>query len=152
MRIRGARREDLDGIRALLAENDLPFSDVSAGLLDGFVVIEDASRALVGNVGLERFGCNALLRSLAVAPIVRKTGLGSLLLANAEDLARASRISELWLLTTTATEFFRRACYAEVDRQRAPAEIQASTQFVQLCPDSAVCMGKVLTPPGSKIL
>jgi hypothetical protein len=51
----------------LLAENDLPFSDVSARLLDGFVVIEDASRALVGNVGLERFGCNALLRSLAMA-------------------------------------------------------------------------------------
>ena len=66
MKIRAARSNDLDAIRALLAENGLPASDVNAVLLNDFVVAEGAGAALVGSVELERFGRNALLRSLAV--------------------------------------------------------------------------------------
>jgi amino-acid N-acetyltransferase len=66
------------------------------------------------------------------------------LLAHAEDLASASGISELWLLTTTATDFFPRAGYVAVNRGRASSGLQASMQFAQLCPASAVCMMKML--------
>ena len=144
MKIPAARRNDLDAIRALLAENDLPTSDVDASLLNDFLVAEDASGALVGSIGLERFGSTALLRSLAVAQTARNGGLGSNLLSQAESLARESGVSELWLLTTTAADFFRRAGYAEVDRSRASAELQSSTQFAELCPATAVCMKKRL--------
>ncbi|MHB9837987.1 GNAT family N-acetyltransferase [Paraburkholderia terrae] len=99
---------------------------------------------MVGSVGLERFGANALLRSLAVAQTARNAELGGRLLAHAEDLARASRISELWLLTTTAADFFLRRGYAAVNRSSASAELQASTQFAQLCPASVACMKKTL--------
>jgi amino-acid N-acetyltransferase len=101
---------------------------------------------MVGSVGLERFGRKGLLRSLVVARTARDVGIGGQLLTHAENLARASGISELWLLTTTAAPFFRRAGYAEGDRSRAPKELQGSTQFAQLYPASADCMAKLLDP------
>ena len=146
MKIRAARSDDLDAIKALLAENGLPASDVTPDLLRDFAVAEDADGSVLGSVGLERFGTEALLRSLAVAQTARNAGLGGRLVTHAEDLARAYGISELWLLTTTAAPFFRRAGYAKGDRSRAPKELQGSTQFAQLCPASADCMAKHLDP------
>jgi amino-acid N-acetyltransferase len=74
MRIRAARSEDLDAIKALLAENELPASDITADLLTYFAVAEDADGSVVGSVGLERFGNSALLHSLAVAQTLRSAG------------------------------------------------------------------------------
>lgn len=144
MNIRAARSDDLGAIKALLAENELLSADIIEDLLIDFAVAEDADGAVVGSVGLERFGANALLRSLAVVQSARNAGLGGRLLAYADDLARASSIAELWLLTTTATDFFLRCGYATVNRSSATAELQASTQFAKLCPASAVCMRKTL--------
>jgi amino-acid N-acetyltransferase len=144
MNIRAARSDDLGAIKALLAENELPVADVDAALLVDFLVAEDAGGKIVGSVGLERFGHSALLRSLATARKARKAGLGTRLLAHAELMARASDVSELWLLTTTAAGFFRRAGYADVDRGTASADVQASAQFAELCPASAVCLTKRL--------
>ncbi|WP_408355138.1 GNAT family N-acetyltransferase [Paraburkholderia sp. RL18-103-BIB-C] len=75
-----------------------------------------------------------------VASNAREKGLGRQLLAYAENIARADDISELWLLTTTAAEFFQRAGYIVADRSTAPAEIRASTQFAMLCPESGICL------------
>ncbi|WP_333973465.1 hypothetical protein [Burkholderia cepacia] len=74
MNIREAQPNDLDSIRKLLEENQLPIADVTAPLLDDFLVA--VGPGLVGVVGLERFGSNALLRSLVVAGDGRSRGLG----------------------------------------------------------------------------
>ncbi|MFM0034001.1 arsenic resistance N-acetyltransferase ArsN2 [Paraburkholderia strydomiana] len=144
MNIRAARSENLDAIKALLAQNELPVADINLALLVDFLVAEDVDGKIVGSVGLERFGRSALLRSLVTAGTVRKEGLGKRLLAHAELMARASDVSDLWLLTTTAAGFFRRAGYWEVNRSDACPELQASKQFALLCPASAVCMKKEL--------
>ncbi|MFM0508542.1 arsenic resistance N-acetyltransferase ArsN2 [Paraburkholderia sp. RL17-373-BIF-A] len=145
MKIRTARPEDLDAIRVLLTENALPSSDISHELLRDFAVMEGDGGFVVGSVGLERHDANALLRSLAVAQTVRNAGLGGRLLAHVEGLARDRGISELWLLTTAASDFFRRKGYVDVTRSTAPAKLQATTQFAQLCPASAVCMRKIVS-------
>jgi len=142
MKIRAARSDDLDVIKALLAENELPGTDVRAALLSDFLVAEDASGAVVGSVGLERFGQSALLRSLCVARHVRNAGLGTTLLSCAEATARSAGVFELWLLTTSAAGFFRSMEYVEADRSSAPAEVGQSPQFAQLCPASASCLKK----------
>jgi amino-acid N-acetyltransferase len=144
MKIRAARSDDIVSIRALLAENELPVADVDAALIVDFLVAEDARGKIVGSVGLECFGRCALLRSLVVANHARNAGLGGRLLAHAENLARASGVSELWLLTTTAVDLLLRAGYTIVERDIAPADLHASTQFSQLCPASAVCFKKAL--------
>ncbi|RDK01476.1 GNAT family N-acetyltransferase [Paraburkholderia lacunae] len=144
MKIRTARSDDLEAVKAMLTENDLPASDITEDLLSDFAVAEDVDGSVVGCVGLERFGAIALLRSLTVGGTARNAGLGSRLRAHAEDLARANEISELWLLTTTAADFFARAGYVVTNRGRAPAELQASKQFAHLCPATAVCLKKSL--------
>ncbi|MFL9908318.1 arsenic resistance N-acetyltransferase ArsN2 [Paraburkholderia sp. RL17-337-BIB-A] len=146
MKIRAARPEDLDAIIVLLTENALPASDISHELLCDFAVAEGDGGFVVGSVGVERYDSNALLRSLAVAQTARNAALGSLLLAHAEGLALDRAISELWLLTTTTSDFFRRKDYLDVARSTAPANLQATTQFTQLCPASAVCMRKIIRP------
>ncbi|MDR6419961.1 amino-acid N-acetyltransferase [Paraburkholderia phenoliruptrix] len=146
MKIRPARPEDRDAINVLLTEHGLPASDITHEMLRDFVVAEGEGGFVVGSVGLERYDSNALLRSLAVAPTVRNAGMGSQLLAHAESLARDKGILELWLLTTTAPEFFRRKDYVDVKRSTAPAKLQATTQFAQLCPARAVCMRKIIFP------
>lgn len=42
MKIRCARSEDLDGIKALLAEDQLPVAEVTDDMLHDFAVTEDA--------------------------------------------------------------------------------------------------------------
>ncbi|MDT8840215.1 arsenic resistance N-acetyltransferase ArsN2 [Paraburkholderia fungorum] len=144
MKIRAARSDDLDAIKALLAENGLPVSDITADLLGDFAVAEDAGGSLVGSVGLELHGPDALVRSLAVARTARSAGLGSRLLAQVEQVARTKSVSDLWLLTMTASEFFGRAGYSVVHRSNAPAALRASHQFAELCAATAVCMQKKL--------
>ena len=103
MKIRTVRSDDLDAVKTLLAENELPIADVDAALLVDFLVAEDANGRIVGSVGLERFGRSALLRSLCVARQVRNVGFGTTLLSYAEAAARSAGVLELWLLTTSVS-------------------------------------------------
>lgn len=137
---------DVSSVNGSLTENGLPASDITPELLRDFAVAEGEDGFVVGSVGLQTYDSHALLRSLTVAPSVRNAGMGSHLLAHAESLARHRRISELWLLTTTASDFFRQKDYLEVTRSTAPAKLQATTQFAQLCTASAVCMRKIISP------
>ena len=130
-----------DTARALLREAGLPVDDLVApvgvqlsGVFDG--------DALVGVVGLERAGDDALLRSLAIAPDRRGTGLARALVASAEREAATQGVRCLYLLTTTAAEFFERLGYRRIARSDAPPAIAATPQFAALCPASSTCMAK----------
>ncbi|MFL9955477.1 arsenic resistance N-acetyltransferase ArsN2 [Paraburkholderia nemoris] len=112
--------------------------------MNDFWVTENAAGTLVGSIGLERHGQNALLRSLAVAHPARNAGIGAALVAHAERMAGANGITQLWLLTTTAAQFFQRKGYEMVDRSRAPVELQSSSQFAVLCPATAALLAKTL--------
>lgn len=144
MKIRPANSEDLGAIIALLRENALPASDITAGLLSEFLVAEDTDGALVGSVAVERFGSTGLLRSLAVRPPARSSGLGSSLLSHAQTQARERGVRQLWLLTTTAAGFFKVKGYVAENRSAAAPEMQASAQFAELCPSTAICISKTL--------
>jgi amino-acid N-acetyltransferase len=127
----------------LLAACELPYQDITAAHLKHYLGKHDGG-ALVGVVGLELCGDDALLRSLAVAEPCRGRGLGSDLLSSAEQRAHAQGVQTLYLLTTTASRFFAAHGFREIDRATAPAAVQETTEFQTLCPDSAVCMVKRL--------
>lgn len=125
----------------LLAACALPISDMdSCVALRLFSAYEGA--ALAGVVGLEMHGRLALLRSLAVAPGRRGTGLGKRLVAYAEKHAAEDGIESLYLLTTTAAPFFEKLGYETASRADAPPAIRATAQFSGLCPDSSSFMVK----------
>ncbi len=139
----------LDDVCKLLDASGLPTSDIDAQARKDFLLAIDDNGALMGVVGLEKYASHGLLRSLAVHPKARNCGLGKELVARAESSARASGIESLYLLTTTAENFFRRLNYSLTSRSNVPREIVQTAEFAHLCPDSAVCLCKSLAWTGT---
>jgi N-acetylglutamate synthase-like GNAT family acetyltransferase len=86
----------------------------------------------------------ALLRSIVVPRAKRRHGLGTDMLAGLIGAARKSGAREVWLLTTTAEGFFAANGFERVVRTD-PAAIAATSQFKDICPDTAALMRLVLT-------
>lgn len=137
-----ADAEDLDYVEALLEAYGLPHQDVRTKPECFFVACADGERVGVG--GLETHGSNGLLRSVAIAEPHRGRGYGSALCEALEDYARENGVETLYLLTTTASEFFRQRGYDAISRADAPSRIRQTTEFADLCPDSAICMEREL--------
>jgi amino-acid N-acetyltransferase len=138
MRLRGAETRDLPAVERLLAEAALPLVGVREGLGD-FIVAEEGG-AIVGVVGLEVRGGYGLLRSAAVQSGHRGRGLGGALVGQVIAAARARRLHALYLLTTTAAEYFPAFGFTVVDRAGAPPEMQGTDEFARACDATAVAM------------
>ncbi len=130
--------QDLPAVLALLAENDLP----AAGLAEhgDVMVVARAEGQVVGSAALELYGDQALLRSVAVAHGRRGQGLGRDLVRAALNLARDCGVTDVYLLTTTAAEFFPRLGFERIARPAVATPVQASIEFRSACPASAVAM------------
>lgn len=138
MNLRALTPDDMPAARELLAASDLPTDDLddpSISLVGAF-----ANASLVGVVGLQTCGSVGLLRSLAVVPQRRGDGVARALCEHVFDLAAARTLPTLWLLTTTAKDYFTRHAFEAVPRDEAPDAIRATAQFSSLCPSSAHVM------------
>lgn len=71
---------------------------------------------------------------------MRGVGVGSAICEHLEREARTAGLGRLWLLTTTAADFFAARGYERVDRSAASERIQATTEFADLCPNTATCL------------
>jgi len=111
--------------------------------LEGFVIAESAGE-LIGVAGLERYGPAGLLRSVAVRPEARKAGVGGALVDRILTDAAASGLGDIFLLTTTAEDYFPRHGFHRVARDAVPEPVQASVEFQDACPSSAVVMHRQL--------
>lgn len=131
---------DRPAIESLLVAADLPHQDFAAHL-EHFRVAREAGR-LVGAVGLEVHGKTGLLRSLVVDPSQRGRGLGLALTEDILAYARELDLQQVYLLTTTAADFFPKFGFTRCQRDDAPEEIRATEEFASLCPSTAVCMVK----------
>jgi amino-acid N-acetyltransferase len=121
-----------------LLTDDLPES------LENFVVATDAE-GVIGVAGLEVYGQYGLLRSVAVRADKRDRGIAKELIKEIEALATGKGLTELFLLTETASVYFGRKGYEQISRAEVPAEVQASSEFSYACPQSAIVMKKKLT-------
>jgi amino-acid N-acetyltransferase len=142
------KRHEAPMVVGLLAAAGLPVADVDDSVLAGFLVAHDEAGRVLGAVGLETRGPDGLLRSLVVDPAARGRRLGDDLVAAAEEQARRHGVRTLYLLTTTAADYFPRLGYAVGDRGAAPPAIAATGEFAALCPASAVMLVKALDGAG----
>jgi N-acetylglutamate synthase-like GNAT family acetyltransferase len=133
----------LDDVRRLLDGAGLPSADVDEALLEHFLAGR-MEGALAGIVGLEICGRDALVRSLVVDHDARRTGVGRALVAEAERRAGTLGMDTLYLLTTTAADYFRALGYNDCPRAAAPAAVRASREFSSLCPADAAFLCKRL--------
>ena len=138
MNLRTADARDLPAIEALLTRHALPVVGVREGLA-GFTVAEE-NGALIGVIGLEIHGAYGLLRSAAVEPAWQGKGIGRGLVARVMAAARSRRLRALYLLTTTAAEYFPAFGFALTDRGAAPEEMQRTAEFAGACDATAVAM------------
>jgi N-acetylglutamate synthase-like GNAT family acetyltransferase len=137
------RAGELAALKAALARAKLPTEDIEApGHL--FWRFESSDEVPVGFGGLELHGEDALLRSLVTLPPVRGRGVGAAMVAALEFEARLHGCRSLWLITTTAVDFFARLGYARCERAVVPPAIRETTEFAELCPASADVLMKAL--------
>jgi len=141
-RVERARTEDVDGVLALLTEQDLPLDGLREHVRSLLVVRKDGR--IVGSAALEMYTDGALLRSVAVAHELRGRGLGRELTNAAIELARGQRVSAVYLLTTTADQYFPKFGFERIARADVPVTVQASIEFQSACPASAIVMRKRL--------
>ena len=142
--LRRAGPEDRAAVEQLLTALDLPRDGVAAWI-ERFWVAEAAGR-IVAVAGTELYADGALLRSVAVVPAWRGSGLGRTLVERALDAAQASGTRDAYLLTTTAERYFPRLGFEPVTREDVPASVRESVEFRSACPASAVVMRKRLDP------
>jgi len=134
-----ATLRDMDAVRRLLVEAELP----TAGLLDQFpsaYALAWHSGEVVGVAGLETYGTAGLLRSVVVAPARRHGGTGRALVTDRLAVARLRGLGAVYLLTTTAADYFRRLGFSTARREEVPAELGASPEVSSACPASATCL------------
>lgn len=132
----------LSYVETLLEENGLPSADVRTKPGRFYVGFHGDDRIGIG--GIEIYGTDGLLRSVVVERSERGNGFGAAICDALEAEARAGGVDALYLLTTTAPEFFATRGYAEIERTDAPAPIRQTTEFKDLCPATAICMKKSL--------
>ena len=131
-----------ESIIALLTAEKLPAADLPDPL-ENFAVSKNGDD-IIGVIGLEMYGDYALLRSLAVNNNFRNQGIANELLQHIEKLAAAKKLKAIYLLTETAPGYFTRKGYQTITRADVPAEVQQSSEFSHVCPQSAIVMRKSL--------
>lgn len=130
--------ESFEAFRSLLKASNLPADDLNfkRDLLVGYY----EGNALVGTGGLEIHGPYALLRSLSVKMGIRGKSVGTTITEYLLNEAKKKKLRSIYLLTETAGNFFRKKGFTDVRRDQVPEEIKATTEFSQVCADTAVVM------------
>lgn len=130
--------------QAALAMASLPIEDLDAAAGRYFAVRGPNGEPLAFG-GYDTLGDGlALLRSIVVLGPVRGQGLGIALVSALAGIARDEGVSGLYLITTSASEFFAKLGFAPVCRADLPAAVKATRQCSGLCPDSATVMFQAL--------
>lgn len=125
----------------LLQENRLPVEDLDNSK-PLFALIRDKEILAAG--GLEEFGDCALLRSVVVPDAHKGKGFGKAITSCLEIYASLKNIASLFLLTTTAKDFFQNNGYRLADRDDLPTAVKTSSEFTTMCPSTAFVMQKEL--------
>ncbi|WP_138431942.1 arsenic resistance N-acetyltransferase ArsN2 [Fodinibius saliphilus] len=136
-----AQKKDLENVKQLLRKCQLPSSDLTKHHMDHFFLLKSGNK-IHGSVGLEIFEPYGLLRSLAIKKEMREQGYGKLLVNQIENYGHEQDIKRIYLLTTTAQNFFKKNDYRNINRNRIPQNVKKSKEFSSLCPESAASMVK----------
>lgn len=130
---------DLQDLQAFLATCSLPKDDIEIdrGI---FLFSRDESGSVIASGGIELYGGEALLRSVAINAALRSQHRGRAVVGELLERARERRVTDVYLLTETAPVFFEKLGFRRLPREDAPASIKDSTEFSAVCPVSATLM------------
>ncbi len=138
--IRPAESGDRGPIAELLSASRLVPLDETAQFGPQYAVAINGDGIVVGVAGYERYGTDILLRSVAVSEPWRSTGIGARLTADRLAYAKAQGCEAAYLLTDTASGYWKRHRFSKINRQAAPEPITRSHEWSAACPISATAM------------
>ena len=136
-----ATNDAKQAVIALLQENSLPVSDLDEGK-QLFALIHN--NEICGTGGLEFYNSCALLRSVSVRKDLQGKGFGKYINRELERISKQRGVDHLYLLTTTAKDFFEKEGYQVMKRDEAPGPIKNTSEFSTVCASTAVLMRKEL--------
>jgi amino-acid N-acetyltransferase len=139
---RPAADSDWGAVAELLSEAGLTLEGAREHL-SGFILAWRGAD-LAGCAGLELYGRDGLLRSVAVRASERGAGLGQAITREVLTAAQAAGLRQVVLLTETAPDFFPKFGFQTIARSIAPEAVRASLEFMTACSESAVAMLKTL--------
>lgn len=141
-RFRQATISDLPALLDLLEDSSLGAAGAEDRLAQTLVApARSPGAGLAASACLMGLGEGlCLLRSVAVDPQVRGSGLGTLAVAAALRKARLSGLSVVHLFTEGAEPFFQRLGFARTDRGTLPPSVAGSPQALEECAATAVTM------------
>jgi amino-acid N-acetyltransferase len=122
-----------------LSAADLPLDGLADQFGDAYAVAVSDDQ-VIGVEGIEVHGDDGLLRSAAVVADWRGKGVGDALTRDRIEWAKRRGLRSLYLLTTTAGDYFPRFGFEPVDRDDAPDAVRRSREFSEACPSTAVFM------------
>jgi len=134
---------DFDAIKRLLVASLLPSRDVGE-TRQRFIVASENGR-LIGCAGLQVAGQDGLVRSMAVHWTRRNAGLGTRLHDRLLFEAVLAGVRTLYVVTTTAEDFFARHGFKKVSAQAVPAELRASDEFTAFVPGGGAVMSRTVS-------
>lgn len=141
MRMRRARLEDAPAIYALIAHyaaEGILLARTEANICEHIAqfLVCVSSRSIVGCAALESYSANlSEIRSLAVSPELRGSGLGGRLLQFALEEAHARNIARVFAVTH-APDFFVRHGFTLSSRRALPEKIERDCN---MCPKARRC-------------
>lgn len=138
MNNRNANTTDVLVIKKLLNHSNLPSNDFEKHI-ENFIVIEE-NNTIIGLGGLEAYDKVGLVRSIVVESNYRNNGIAKDIYLLIEKRAYNLGIRTLYLLTDTATEYFRKLGFKIKKRSDVPIPIMETKQFKEFCPSSATLM------------
>lgn len=141
MNIVPASQNSFSAAIALLKKNNLPTEDLDSG--KQLFVVEEGDE-VIATIAVEYDYNNALLRSLSVSEEKRRTGIGAELVRFVEDYVAEQGVQNIFLLTTTASQFFSIRGYQIVDRSNVPDFIKNTKEYSFICASSSILMKKDL--------
>jgi amino-acid N-acetyltransferase len=128
---------EMQVIQSLLEANNLPVSDLNDDIT---FFVEKANDSIIATGGIESAGNDAIIRSIAVDDAYKGKGFGSKITRQLLNYAKETGMKDIYLLTTTAENYFPRYGFKKIDRQEVPMDVKNSSQYKDVCPDSAVVM------------
>jgi amino-acid N-acetyltransferase len=103
---------------------------------------------LIGCIGLELYGNQGLLRSLAVKKHYQGNGVGLRLIEKVLEEAKLNRVLELYLLTEGAGHYFKKkfefVSFSPQEKFSFQGPVTQSKEFQEACPESAILMKMIV--------
>lgn len=124
-------------LHKILIENGLPTAGVDFG--KGIYYIA-SGQELMGLIGAEQYGTAVMLRSLAVKPQFRKTGIAAQLIDYVLRQLKDTGVTDIYLITNTAEQYMTRCGFLTIERDNVPNHILTTSALGNACSLSSTCM------------